>query len=415
MTSAATADPAGPRPRRAAVGALYAAGFTTAFGAHSVAANLGGYTHGQRESLLALGVLLALYDGAEVLLKPVFGALADRIGPRPVLLGGLAAFAVFSAAFAVAGNPALVGVARVGQGAAASAFSPAAGALVARLNPQARRGRAFGGYGLYKNLGYAGGPLLGGVLVTAGGLRLLFAVTAALAAAVAAWAAVTVPALTPQPRSRQTVLGLARRLADRSFVVPVTGLVGATAALSAGVGFLPVRGAATGLGPVITGAAVSLLAVTSALAQPLAGRIRDAGRISDTFGMAAALLLTAIGVACAALLPGLAGLIPAALLAGIGVGTATPLGFAALAATAPPGRMGQTMGAAEVGRELGEAGGPLLVGAVATAAAVPAGLLALAAFLAAAGVAIRGTSTRSGPSEADHTGTAAGQDDRASH
>jgi MFS family permease len=136
---ATAAGPAVPRPHRAAVAALYAAGFTTAFGAHSIAASLGGYTRGQHESLLALGVLLALYDGAEVLLKPVFGTLADRIGPRPVLLGGLAAFTLFSAVFAAAGDPALLGVARFGQGTAASAFSPAASALVARLNPQARR------------------------------------------------------------------------------------------------------------------------------------------------------------------------------------------------------------------------------------------------------------------------------------
>jgi len=41
--------------------------------------------------------------------------------------------------------------------------------LVARLNPQARHCRAFGGYRLYKGLGYAAGPLLGGALVSAGG------------------------------------------------------------------------------------------------------------------------------------------------------------------------------------------------------------------------------------------------------
>lgn len=374
--------------RRPAAASLYAAGFTTAFGAHSIAANLGGYTGARHEPLLVLGVLLAVYDGAEVVLKPVFGVLADRVGPRPVLLGGLAAFAVFSAAFAVAGDPALVGVARFGQGAAAAAFSPAASALVARLNPTARQGRAFGGYGLYKSLGYAAGPLLGGVLVTAGGLRLLFAVLAVLAAAVATAAAITVPTVAPQPRRRQTVLDLARRLGSREFLGPVACLAGATAALSAGVGFLPVRGAAAGLDPVATGAAVSLLAVASAVVQPLVGRARDAGRFSDARGMAAGLALAAAGLACAALLPGLAGLLPAALLAGSGIGAVTPLGFAALAASAPAGRLGQTMGAAEVGRELGDAGGPLLVAAAASAAALPAGLLVLAGLLAATGASV---------------------------
>jgi hypothetical protein len=41
-----------------------------------------------------------------------------------------------------------------------------------------------------------------------------------------------------------------------------------------------VRGAAAGLGPVANGAAVSLLAVVSAVVQPLAGRAR-AHRNSD--------------------------------------------------------------------------------------------------------------------------------------
>jgi MFS family permease len=71
---------------------------------------------------------------------------------------------------------------------------------------------------------------------------------------------------------------------------------------------------------------------------------------------------------------------------GAGIGTVTPLGFAHLADTTPPERMGRTMGSAELGRELGDAGGPLLVGGVATLTALPFGLAALAVLVAAAGI-----------------------------
>ncbi|MFC9504778.1 hypothetical protein [Streptomyces sp. NPDC057002] len=82
---------------RQAVWLLYAAGFTTAFGAHGIAAILGGFSEDAVASLLVLGGLLALYGGAEVLLEPVFGTLADRIGAKPVVFGGLVAFAAASA------------------------------------------------------------------------------------------------------------------------------------------------------------------------------------------------------------------------------------------------------------------------------------------------------------------------------
>jgi len=358
---------------------LYAAGFTTAFGAHGIAANLGADSGDAVTSLLVLGGLLALYDGAEVLLKPLFGTLADRVGARPVLLGGLAAFAVASALYALAGSPGWLWAARLGQGAAASAFSPAASALVARLNPAAKHGRAFGSYGFYKSIGYTLGPLLGGVLVWAGGLRLLFTVLAVLGAVVALWALVAVPVVPPLPRARQTVVDLARRLADPAFLVPTAALAGATAALSVGVGFLPVSGTVAGLGTVATGAAVSVLAACAAVVQPRAGRALDAGRITTRSGLTAGLLLAAAGLACA-MLPGLTGILLAAALVGAGTGLITPLGFAALAASTPEERLGQTMGAAELGRELGDAGGPLLVAFVATGAGLGwgFGLLAVA-------------------------------------
>ena len=311
------------------------------------------------------------------------GRIADVTGRKRAFVAGLVGFAVASAAFVLAGEQDAIAAARFGQGAAAAAFSPAAGTLVARFSPTDRRGRAFGTYGAWKGLGYTTGPLLGGGLVALGGFRLLFTTLAVLGLGVAAWAALVVPAAPPLPRARETVLGLTRRLAQPSFLQPVLALAGATAALSAGVGFLPVRGAQANLGPLATGAATSLLALAAALVQPRAGRAHDTGRLPRATGMTGGLALAAVGFAAAVVLPGLPGLLLAGTAVGIGTGLVTPLGFAALAATAPPGRLGQTMGAGEVGRELGDAGGPLLVGTIAGTAGLGlgAGLLGLAATL----------------------------------
>ena len=71
-----------------------------------------------------------------------------------------------------------------------------------------------------------------------------------------------------------------------------------------------------------------------------------------------------------------------------GIGAAIPLGFAALAAYAPPGRLGQTMG------------GPLLVGA-AGLVSLTAGLGALAATLVICAALIAPRNRASPPSPAE--------------
>lgn len=363
---------------------LYAAGFATAFGAHSIAAGLGAQSGNIGLTLLNLGILLALYDVAEVFLKPVFGALSDRIGAKPVIVGGLVAFAALSLVGLWAADPLMLALARLGQGAAASAFSPASSAMVARLAAGGKAGTYFGRYGSWKSLGYVIGPLLGAFLILAGGFALLFGALAVLAAATAVWVLVSVPHLAPLPRQRYTVVDLFRQVTERRFLVPTLVLAASTGALGTAIGFVPALATRHGLGPVAGTAAVSVLAITSVLTQPWIGRLRDAHRISDNKGTTAGLLLIAAGIGFLALIPVPVTLFIAAAAIGAGVGLATPLGFAHLADTTPPERMGRTMGSAELGRELGDAGGPLLVGGLATLTALPFGLGALALLVAAA-------------------------------
>jgi DHA1 family tetracycline resistance protein-like MFS transporter len=115
--------------------------------------------------------------------------------------------------------------------------------------------------------------------------------------------------------------------------------------------------------------------------QPWAGRARDTGRLRDRPGMSIGLGVAALGLLAGGVIPGVAGSLVAAVLIGAGTGLVTPVAFAHLAGTTPTARLGQTMGAAEVGRELGDAGGPLLVGAVGAVLTVNWGLTALALVL----------------------------------
>lgn len=368
---------------------LYAAGFTTAFGAHAVAAGLGAESADIGLNLLGLGILLALYDVAEVFLKPVFGSLSDRTGPKPVIIGGLLAFAAASLIGLWAEQPLMLAAARLGQGMAASAFSPASSASVARL-AGTRTGHYFGRYGSWKGLGYAIGPLLGALAIMAGGFSLLFGVLAVVSLCVAVWAAVAVPPLAPLPRPRYTILDVWKQSTERSFLGPTLVLAAATGSLGAAVGFLPALAAREGFGTTGSVAVVTVLAATSSLIQPRMGKLRDHGSVSDRAGMILGLAAICCGTLLAGLVPGPVAIYAAAVLIGMGIGVATPVAFAHLADATPKERLGRTMGSAELGRELGDAGGPLLVGAVAVTAGLPWGMGALAAVVAAASLAARG-------------------------
>ena len=357
---------------------LYAAGFVTAFGANGVAAVVGGMHQDLGLTLAWLGLFLALYDVAELILKPVFGALSDRIGPRPVIVGGLIAFGLASLIGVFFAGAFWLGVTRLLQGAGASAFSPASSAAVARLAPPDLKATYFGRYGSWKGLGYAGGPVIAAGIVLLTDIRMLFALLAAMSFLTAIAVLVAVERITPLPRQRSNLATLVRSITARDFLIPVVVLSVGSAAIGALAGMLPALATSLGIPLLAATAAITVLALTSSLAQPIVGRWNDAGRLRTRTASLTGTSLIAVAFLLVAAVPSLATILAAALISGIGVAVLTPVAFAHLAATSTPERLGRTMGTAELGRETGDAVGPLVVGSV--------GMIALPLGFAAFGV-----------------------------
>ena len=100
-----------------------------------------------------------------MVLRPLAGDLADRIGRRPLVLLGTAIFMLAPVGYALVGTvPALL-VVRLFHG-TGMGFGPTAATVIATdLTPAARRGAAMGIYGLASAVALAVGPYAGGELV----------------------------------------------------------------------------------------------------------------------------------------------------------------------------------------------------------------------------------------------------------
>jgi EmrB/QacA subfamily drug resistance transporter len=122
---------------------------------------------GFHASLGQLSWVLNAYAITLAALLVVAGRLGDRIGQRPVFLGGVALFTLASVACAVAPSLGLLVAARIVQAVGAAAQLPTSLALLLATVPAERRTSATRGWAAVGGLAAASGPVLGGLLVEA--------------------------------------------------------------------------------------------------------------------------------------------------------------------------------------------------------------------------------------------------------
>jgi MFS transporter, DHA1 family, multidrug resistance protein len=132
-----------------------------------------------------VGWLFAMQTVTTLAIRPLIGALSDRVGRRNVIVTGLVACSVavwmISAVSAVSGL--VVGVVAYAAGVAVT--TAATSAYVTDVAPRARYGAAHGVFGTIYDVGDAAGPILAGVLVAMWGYSRMFQTMAIVALLVA--------------------------------------------------------------------------------------------------------------------------------------------------------------------------------------------------------------------------------------
>jgi len=182
-------------------------------GATSIVPMLPVYIRRLGGSDLLAGLVMASFFAAGVLFQYPSGRVADRIGRRPVLVGGLVIYGIASLSFLAPIAPSMAILLRGLQGLGAGAAAVASLAMISGAVAVERRGRAFASIYAGELAGMAVGPLIGSIV----GVHHMWAMF--LASGVVAFLAcipalrITDPSAVAAPRSS--------RRAARSPIVPI--------------------------------------------------------------------------------------------------------------------------------------------------------------------------------------------------
>lgn len=301
-----------------------------------------------------VGLAVGIFTLVAVILRPIAGGLLDQYGRRPFLLIGLAFYGLSMYLYGMVQGVGTLLLVRLLHGASWAFVTTAAAAVIADIVPANRRGEGMGWYGLAMTVAMAAGPLLGTWTLdgyTFSGVFLL-----AVALTVAALLAVAGPRLPFQrPEVRRKIA-----LYDPAALPVSLAVVFLTFAYGAVTTFVPLFAVTIDVNP---GLYFLVYALSLTLARPIAGKLSDRYGAASVIVPAALLSICALFVLSSA--TGLAGVVAAAVLYGLGFGSAQPALQAALLGMVPKERFGLANASFFTAFDLGIALGSTLLGWVA--------------------------------------------------
>lgn len=350
----------------------------------------------------AAGQLVTAFTAPSVVLVPVFGVLADRVGRRPLLVLGLLALGLGGGAIAVSPSFEVTLALRVLQGVGYAAINPLGVAIIGDAYAGSRESTAQGLRVVsIQTAGLVVPPVAGGLVLAGWQLPFLLYL---VAVPMAAWAWLSLP---DSRRERSTSLrGYAANLRS-SLSRPALGAVVLSFAARFSMTFsflayVSVLLAGIGASSVEAGATLGLAGFVSILAST------QAGRVTEAVDPALALLASFGGLAVGLVVMGVAGSLAVVLLAvvvyAVAVGVSGPLQKSLVTQLSPPDVRAGTVSSAVTFQSVGAAGGPFLMGVALEYVDPGVAFVGFGLGLGAAGAALTVVALRSARREAARSG-----------
>ncbi|MGC6587784.1 MFS transporter [Paenibacillus sp. Dod16] len=300
-----------------------------------------------------VGLAAGAFTLTAVVFRPMVGGLVDRYGRRAFYIWGLIFFVLSMYLYDWVGSILLLLALRILHGASWAFSTTSIGTVITDLIPASRRGEGMGWYGMAMTVAMAIGPMLGTYIVGGYSFQTLFLVATGLSLVAFILAYMTRAPYQAKPSAGRI------QLVEKS-VLPVTVAIFFLAVAYGGITtFLPLFAESIRVNP---GTFFLVYAVALTLIRPFAGKL------SDRFGEAAviipSLVVTTGALIVLSLSSGLPGLIIAAILYGIGFGSAQPALQAATLRIAPEDRRGAANASFMTAFDLGIGLGAILLGLV---------------------------------------------------
>jgi MFS transporter, DHA1 family, multidrug resistance protein len=352
---------------------------------------------------VGIGVVVGAIYATRIIIGPWIGRMGDKYGYRELLLFGNALYILIALAYYAADGVISLTAARMLHGVGSAIVLPMVMTVLGR-HAAGKSGAAMARYNLAQWMGYAIGPLAGGVLAAQfqpsavffalipAGVISTFLVLGVDRQYTAADESATSGERKKPPRDTRAQL-----LLGYNFIVAPSNLII--------MSFFPLLADTRGYGPVITGALLAIAAFVTAAAQPVWGRIADNMSVKPlliTGGLGAVLGLGLLGLLEPVWTAAAAMLIAGFAIAGLVAGTAT--------AAVDLGRsrgMGTYVSLFHSAGSFGQALMPLLYGAVLGIIGVDGLLIAVGVLVSMLSVAFVLSATLLAPSdEPDPLGSA---------